>query len=55
MEQWSILSNIHNYIQYGRNHRDFDNLDVKAIDQTYHRKIYNKLQGEHRQVIEIDF
>ena len=31
MEQWSILSNIADYVQYDRNPRDFYNLDIKAI------------------------
>ena len=54
MEQWSILSNIVNYVQYDRNPRDFYNLDVKALDQKNHRKIYDRLK-EDRQVIEMDF
>ena len=44
MEQWSILSNTINYVQYERNPRDFYNLDVKAIDQKHHRKIYDRLR-----------
>ena len=43
MEQWSILSNVVNYVQYDRNPRDFYNLDIKVIDQKYHRKIYDRL------------
>ena len=38
MEQWLILSNIVNYIQYERNPKNFYDLDVKAIDQKNHRK-----------------
>ena len=53
MEQWSILNNIVNYVQYDRNSRDFYNLDVKAIDQKNHGKIYNILKEEDRQVIEL--
>ena len=30
MEQWSILSNIVNYVQYGRHPRNFYHLDVKT-------------------------
>ena len=33
MEQWSIFSNVVNYVWYDRNPRDFYNLDVKAMDQ----------------------
>ena len=55
MEQWSILSNVVNYVQYDRNPTDFYNLDIKAIDYKYHRKIYDRLKEEDRQVIELDF
>ena len=41
MEQWSILSNMINYIQYNRHPRKFYNLDIKTIDQKSHKKIYN--------------
>ena len=54
MEQWSLLRNIVNYVEYDMNPRDFYSLDVKMIDQKNHRKIY-KLKEEDRQVIEIDF
>ena len=36
MEQWSILSNVVNYIQYDSHPKNFYNLDIKTIDQ----KIY---------------
>ena len=55
MQQWSIVSNIVNYVQYDRNPWDFYNLDVKAIDQEKHKKICDRLKEEDRQVIEIDF
>ena len=35
--------------------RIFYDLDVKAIDQKNHRKIYDRLKDEDRQVIELDF
>ena len=54
MEQWSILSNIVNCVQYDRIPRDFYNLDAKALGKKSHRKIYDRLE-EDRQVIEIDF
>ena len=49
MEQWSILSNIVNYVQYDRHHRNFYDLDVKTIDQKSHRKIYDRFMEEGRQ------
>ena len=36
MEQWSLLSNILNYVQYDRHTRNFYDLDVKTIDQISH-------------------
>ena len=55
MEQWSILSNIVNYVHYDRNPKNFYDLDVKAVDQKDHRKIYDRLKDEDRQVLELDF
>ena len=55
MEQWSILSNIGNYVQYDSNPRDFYNLDAKVIEQKNHRKIYDRLKEEDSQAMELDF
>ena len=55
MEQWLILSNVANYVQYGRHPRNFYDLDVKTIDQKSHRKIYDKFKEEDRQILELDF
>ena len=55
MEQWLILSNIVHYVQYDRNPKDFYDLDNKAIDQKNHRKLYDRLNDEGRQVLELDF
>ena len=55
MEQWLILSNVVDYVQYDRNHKNFCNLDIKALDQINHRKIYDRLQEEEGQVLELDF
>ena len=55
MEQWLILSNVVNYVQYDRYPKDFYNLDVKAIDQENQRKIHDRLKEEDRQVLELDF
>ena len=48
VEQWSIHSNIVNYLQYNRHPKFFD-LDIKVIDQKSHKKIYNK--EEERQIL----
>ena len=53
MEQWSIISDAVNYIQYDRNPRDCYNLDVKMIDQRYHKKIYSRPKDEDGQAIEL--
>ena len=55
MEQWSILSNIVNYVQYDRHPWNFYDLDVKTIDQKSHRKICDKFKEEDRQILELDF
>ena len=55
MEQWSVLSNVMSYIQYNRNPRDYSKLDIKAIEQKIHRKMYNRLKEEDRWYIVLDF
>ena len=42
MEQWSILSNVVNYVEYNWHPTNFDHLDIKTVDQKSHRKIYGK-------------
>ena len=55
MEQWSILSNIVKYVQYDRNPKMFYELNVKAIDQKNHRKMYDKLKDDDRQILELNY
>ena len=55
MEQWSILSNVVNYVQYDRHLRNYYDLDIKAIDQKSHKKIYDKSKEEETQILELDF
>ena len=38
-----------------RNPKKFYDLDNKTIDQKNHRKIYDRLKEEDRQVLELDF
>ena len=40
MEQWLILSNVVNYVQYDRHPINFNDLDVKTIDQKSHKNIW---------------
>ena len=55
MEQWLILSNVVKHVQYDKNPTNFYDLGIKAIDQMIHRKIYDRLKEEDRQVLEVDF
>ena len=55
MEHWSILSKVVNYMQYHRNPKNFYELDIKTIDEKNHRKIYERLKEEDRQILELDF
>ena len=53
MEQWSILSNLVNNIQYDRHPKNFYNLNIRAVKrQKYKRKSITK---EERQMLELDF
>ena len=53
MEQWSILSNMVNYIQYNRHPKNAYNLDIKPVKQRRHRKRHN--EEEEQQMLELDF
>ena len=33
MEQWPILSNVGNYIQYDRHPKNFHNLNIRAVNK----------------------
>ena len=52
MEQWSIMSNVVNYVQYNRHPKDSYDLDIRAVDQKRHKKLYNK---EERHILVLDF
>ena len=47
MKQWSVLSNVINYLQYNKNPRNYYKLDVKALEPLNHRKIYDRLKEEN--------
>ena len=51
MEQWSILSNVLNYIQHGRHHMLNQNLSIRAVN----RYKDNSKTKEERETTEIDF
>ena len=50
MEQWSILSNILNYVQHSRFHSMKHTLDIKAVNKYKH-----KPSTEDREFKELDF
>ena len=52
MEQWSILSNVVNYLKHNGHLKNIYDLDIRAVDQKNHKKIYNK--EEERQKLELD-
>ena len=54
MEQWSILSNIVNYIQYNRHPKNFHNLNIKALSKEKHKR-NSDIESEKRQMLEMDF
>ena len=33
MEQWSILSNVINYVQYGKNPKNFHAMSIKSLNK----------------------
>ena len=51
MEQWSILSNVLNYIQYHRHPKNYHNLSINAVN-----KYKNSCDtGKERDIVELDF
>ena len=51
MEQWSILSNVLNYIQYDNHPKNYHNLSIYAVN-----KYKNSFDtGKERDVVELDF
>ena len=50
MEQWSILSNILNYVQHSRLHSMNHALDIKAVDKSKYRP-----SPDNKEFKEIDF
>ena len=53
MEQWSILSNIMNYVQYDRYPSNFHNVIIKAVNKANHKRKPNT--EDERQMLELDF
>ena len=51
MEQWSILSNVLNYIQHDRHQTVSDTLNIKEVNK--HRNKSEK--KEEKELVELDF
>ena len=54
MEYWSILSDNVKYVQHDEESKTTHDLGVKTLDYRHHKKLYNSLKGEERQ-IDMDF
>ena len=54
MEQWSILSNVVNYIQHCRHPKKFYNLNIRAMNKEKCKGNSN-IEEEERQMLELDF
>ena len=52
LKQWSILSNVVNYMQYDRHPKFFYDLDVKTIHQKSHRKLCDGLKEDRQNVMD---
>ena len=55
MEQWSILNNVMNNVQYNRSPNDYYKLDIRALEPKNNNRIYDSLEEDDRQVIDLDF
>ena len=53
MKQWSILSNIANYIQYDTHPKNFYNLNIRAVNKENHKRKSNI--EEKGQMLELNF
>ena len=51
MEQWSILSNTLNYLQYDRHPKNYHNLSISAVNKYKNHSDIN----EERDILELDF
>ena len=55
MVYWSILSDNVKYVQHYEESKTLHDLDVKTLDYRHYKKLYNKLKGEERQTLDMDF
>ena len=55
MEFWSILSDNVKYIQHNKESKTTCDLHVITLDYRHHRKLYDYLKGEEKQMLDMDF
>ena len=55
MENWSILSDNVKYIQHDKEFKTVHDSDVRTLDYRHHKKLYNRLRGEQRETLDMDF
>ena len=55
MEQFLVLSNVINYVQYNRNPVGYYELDIRALEPKSHKRIYEWLEEDDRQIIDLEF
>ena len=54
MEQWLILSNVVNYVQYDKHPRNFHSLSISAVNKEKHKRNSN-IKEEESDLLELDF
>ena len=54
MEQWSIFSNVINYVQYNKHPKNFHSMSVRPINKLKN-KIESRMDEKERTLSEIDF
>ena len=54
MEQWSVLSNVVNYIQHDRHPKNFHNLNISTVNKKKYKRKSN-IEETEGQVLELDF
>ena len=55
MEQWSILSNVVNYIQYNRCPKNFHKLDIRAVSRKRYKRKSSIEKEEETHMLILDF
>ena len=54
MEEWSILSNVVNYVQYDKHPKNFHNLNISDVNTKKYKRNASK-EEEERYVLDLDF